>query len=640
MGSKEGWTPSNFVSSRSSRTKDAGEAPKQRPEDFMDEEDLADAEETKLLKTKDDFSGLGSTQVEIARRATVMDLLGTSGDTKGLQLLRKMGWRDGQGIGPKVRRKANLDADDAADDTGETYLFAPPDSSMIQLKRKDDFKGLGCQGEAKLEDSSAHSQLQPTRESDEENDLSSLPAKQQKKAEQRGGFGVGILNDIGSDEEDPYAMGPKISYNKTVGSDKRKKKRDSVKKPTSNANPLLKSAPVFMAKKGSKLAGGFRKCHDGRLPLNGFVLAPGPAAQTGAKHAPLTVPDFWKSTRALAATVSDARYQSNAERAKASSHGPISRAALLGEEALPGKSVFDFLKPSARRRMVELTKNESLPEAGSEAGSSEEANTVAAIPELDPQVAATALGRGVAGFVPYSDNLVKLSRYRAFLSYRAGLSAESLEVPAKMRRDEWVKELQEFAHAATIFKPMTGLMASRFTSSSAGTGTPSEASATDSESLLTGSRQRPADPAEEAAKLGMFGPLTRSSAHFYPSRLLCKRFDVPVPSHVAAENEGSTVTMPAMPASSATLTQPAPSSELSYFGSRFNSSGFQTGGSGKGTELLNKSDMEALSREAGIEPPAPEAKVEIEPDKNEALEAQRPGDEVFKAIFGEDSDSE
>src|ERR1700743_1796513 len=41
VGSKEGWTPANFVSSRTSRHK--GGPSVQRPEDLMDEEDLAEA---------------------------------------------------------------------------------------------------------------------------------------------------------------------------------------------------------------------------------------------------------------------------------------------------------------------------------------------------------------------------------------------------------------------------------------------------------------------------------------------------------------------------------------------------------------------------------------------------------------------
>ena len=40
-GSKEGWTPATFTSSRTNRHKDGKTPSERRPEDFMDEEDLA-----------------------------------------------------------------------------------------------------------------------------------------------------------------------------------------------------------------------------------------------------------------------------------------------------------------------------------------------------------------------------------------------------------------------------------------------------------------------------------------------------------------------------------------------------------------------------------------------------------------------
>ena len=91
MGSKEGWTPSTFVSSRSNRQKDAPKAPHQRPEDFMDEEDIADAAEAQRVETANGFAGLGTTQDDAARRGALIDLFRTEGETVGIRLLKKMG---------------------------------------------------------------------------------------------------------------------------------------------------------------------------------------------------------------------------------------------------------------------------------------------------------------------------------------------------------------------------------------------------------------------------------------------------------------------------------------------------------------------------------------------------------------------
>ena len=127
------------------------------------------------------------------------------------------------------------------------------------------------------------------------------------------------------------------------------------------------------------------------------------------------------------------------------------------------------------------------------------------------------------------------------------------------------------------------------------------------------------DPAEQAAKIGMFGPLTRSTISFYPTRLLCKRFNIKPPAHVHMD----------------------PGDHL-------------TGGTGGpvGTpratksSLVSQETMDQLLLESGIamsdkqiSTPVPEQKpVVIEPERNEALEGERPGEAVFKAIFGSDSE--
>lgn len=77
----------------------------------MDEEDLAEAEEARNLQTADAFAGLGTASEKRSQDDNFMDILKTSGETMGAKLLKKMGWREGQGVGPKIRRKARLDED-------------------------------------------------------------------------------------------------------------------------------------------------------------------------------------------------------------------------------------------------------------------------------------------------------------------------------------------------------------------------------------------------------------------------------------------------------------------------------------------------------------------------------------------------
>lgn len=106
----------------------------------------------------------------------------------------------------------------------------------------------------------------------------------------------------------------------------------------------------------------------------------------------------------------------------------------------------------------------------------------------------------------------------------------------------------------------------------------------------------------------MYGYLTRSTTDFYPTRLLCKRFNVKDPHPVAAGEEEPKETVD--------------------------------------TSLINAEAVAELKREArgagqydlaNVEPDIP---VEVHADKNEVLEGERVAEEVFKSIFGDDSDDD
>lgn len=187
----------------------------------MDEEDLAEVEEARKLKTVNDFSGLGSTEQDSIRKDFLMDLMKPGGETIGTKLLKKMGWREGQGVGPRVRRKARLDNGDA--DEENTHMFAPENPNGITFSRKDDRKGLGYAEDASLR------KHERTKGEDEEGGRDGQDGRllsQRKTSDKRNnrtGIGVGILNDTGSDDEDPYSVGPNLSYNRTIGGVKKKK---------------------------------------------------------------------------------------------------------------------------------------------------------------------------------------------------------------------------------------------------------------------------------------------------------------------------------------------------------------------------------------------------------------------------------
>ncbi|KAK5030146.1 hypothetical protein LTR13_008459 [Exophiala sideris] len=630
--------------------KDVSNPPQQRPEDFMDEEDMREAEEARTLGTSDEFAGFGTEQ-DAMRRSAAIDIFRPMEETIGSKLLKRMGWREGQGIGPRIKRAANLGDEEI--DTSETHLFAPDDVRIVSLARKTDRKGLGYENELQAAGNTSNnkqgSRQKIVRPDESSDDDTTGPPSSKKSIPQvrRTGIGSGVLNDDSGDE-DPYSMGPRISYNKTLGGDKKQKAK--AKNAQSSANPLLKTKPTFISKKLASLKGALRKCHDGRLPPDGFVLADqldsfGTLTLQDDKYKPPQVPADWKSSLSRdRETEADMTFVSTAEAAKASDMTAKARASILGESVLPGKSVFDFITPGARERLATASGRQNLPTAGSEAPPpgfevSKETSLQSLIPHLDKATALQALNRGVGGWMPYAEDENKRDRYRVYLEIQAGLRQtdgrdELPPRPKGMKQDDWVIEMNEFARAAQVFKPISGLMASRFTSSSSlPQGQNIDSSTASAESLLTKPAGKPQDPAESAARMGMFGPMTRTVSNFYPTRLVCKRFNVPYPEHAAsaATDEAGTGPPPAADSSSG----------LPQFRS-FASAGFQ--------QDVSVDQKPAQGIEVGVEPaPAgtagkretlPSALHVMDSERNEALEHERPGAAVFKAIFGSDDEDD
>lgn len=653
MGSKEGWTPATFKSTRQNRAKDSKEAAQQRPEDFMDEEDMREAEEARNMSTAEEYAALGSTGEDPKRHEAFMDIFRPQGETVGVRLLKRMGWKEGQGIGPKVRRKADLDENHRGnDEAAPTHLFAPEDPPMISFNRKFDHKGLGLEVEPGLGSESnklsTSTTLKRTEESSEDDNQSFILSKTIRKGGNKiktkiGGIGIGILNDTGSDDDDPFQMGPAISYNRVIGGVKKSQKKKDVAQTASN--PLLKERPIFMSKKVKGKA-GFRKCHDGRLPLEGFVMSTELDSFTSLnlqdeKYKPPKVPDGWVSEKQPSKENSREAYMSTADAAKLSKMDAKTRATLLGEEEMPGKSVFDFLTPAARDRIVSASGRSNLPAAlsekppqGFEATQADRIqDLIDLVPQLDTEVAVQALSRGIGGWMPYAEDEGKRARYRIFLEIRAGVRDGLPERLEKTSKDDWVNEMNEFARAAQVFKPVTGMMASRFTSSSSRPQLASDRLGSVGNGQVPQSQPlaKPEDSPVNAAKMGMFGPLTRSVKNFYPTRLLCKRFNVKPPANVQLD-----------PGNEVEKSGVAPSTASS----RFQSVSYQEQPDKAlrvvskiaDQRLLQASSEMTLRSNKNTSQAIPAAIVD--PERNEALEAERPSDEVFKAIFGSDDDED
>ena len=210
VGSKEGWTPSTLKSSRSNRD---GASTQRTAEDFMDAEDLEELKSSRTLQTNEQFDLLGGTQAELASRqaaassssAALRDLVRPSDDRIGEKLLRRMGWREGQGIGPRISAKARRRQakelgllatleDDADDDEASKHLFAPLDRPLALYDAKEDMRGLGSDAIQTLHQAVRSSDKGKGRAVDDQPPKRSGPIG--------GAFGIGALEEA---DEDDYA---------------------------------------------------------------------------------------------------------------------------------------------------------------------------------------------------------------------------------------------------------------------------------------------------------------------------------------------------------------------------------------------------------------------------------------------------
>jgi len=233
-------------------------------EDYMDEEDLAELAESQQVSTKSQFDGLGNTAEELENRRAgdlFNDLIKPK-DTMGVKILRKMGWREGQGVGPRVQRKV-VDDDDDADE--ETYTLAPINTAIIALERKTNTNGLGYASRPGLE---------------KRVEKPSKTIVTSSKMGMRGSMGIGVLNE--DDDEDPYDVGfTRDQYSRTVVP-----KRDKTEKPTFKTP--AKHTFTFKPKSSSatEIAPKNRRTHDGQLPLPGFSVSDTPFTLTSEWYRP------------------------------------------------------------------------------------------------------------------------------------------------------------------------------------------------------------------------------------------------------------------------------------------------------------------------------------------------------------------
>ncbi|XP_051172526.1 G patch domain-containing protein 1 homolog [Leptopilina boulardi] len=253
VGTKDGWQPQQFKSSRKKKF----EGITQRPEDFMDEEDTSEfgIAPTRIGVTLDyvDAKQRG-TKRKMARHINDGPIPGTPvlenvikpvKDRIGVKLLKKMGWKPGQGIGPRLtkREKANVKKQnekvkvytcymptqkkqyetsdsESSDDEYSEIKFAPDDYEPFRINPKDNFFGIGYTGLDKRPVLSGHINLF-------EPQTFCLEEKNKKFSVTGQAFGVGAFE---AEDEDIYAREDMSNYDFELGPSKKLNSKSSQSK--------------------------------------------------------------------------------------------------------------------------------------------------------------------------------------------------------------------------------------------------------------------------------------------------------------------------------------------------------------------------------------------------------------------------
>jgi G patch domain-containing protein 1 len=269
VGSKEGWTPASFSSSR-----DARAAPQQSVADFMDEEDLASGGGAAKKAAAVAAAAPKSVEHAMAR------MLERAPDDKdeGLVLMRKTGWRDGQGVGPLVRPGGGAAAAPATRERSEepapkrstfgpalsreeideirNVPVAPRDVVVPNFEPKNDTHGLGFDPFQAAPEFAAVAAAEKG------------PKAAQGKKPSRVAFGLGAMEE--ADDFDPFGQDDMAQYDRTAGE--------------RAAEPRRREANVE--------GGDERLCSDGRPPLPGFELGPTLVDKVAPNR--IVVPPGWK----------------------------------------------------------------------------------------------------------------------------------------------------------------------------------------------------------------------------------------------------------------------------------------------------------------------------------------------------------
>ncbi|SPP76460.1 G patch domain-containing protein 1 homolog [Drosophila guanche] len=568
VGSLEGWTPQTFKSSRAEK---ATPRMQQRPEDFMDKEDLGEfGIAPQGIRTREEFSKESEEEQRTGQRKRKLmqpeqvgpipgvpvleHLLRPVRDKVAMRILKSMGWKPGQGVGPRQTKKEKRQAsarnkreqyllehygaeglssleqqqvaaaeegradDNDDDEEDEDITFAPDDYEPIFYTPKENRFGMSYSGLSRDPILSKSSTAHPAAPMQHINLFGQLETQpKQKPLSIRGqAFGVGAFEE---EDDDIYARDDMTRYDFSLAD----------KKPKQKKIQHVQQRNVIDGFSEDKSGAALQKPYAIDLPRD---FKPRNWLQRRTRFEPMDR----ERTKKLEA-------RNEYKRTGLGRHdlNPEQRAQLLGEQKSQKKDQQPEQPPSRnpfkeRNKLLDLinaksegfTKgglivDEVLPQAEAAA---ETQTTATAMAKQVKDANATIQEKAVrktkdlasatpsAGFKPFLADEAKQLRYDKFLEAQLKTDAEITEFLANMQPvtlSLWDREMEkkEFIQAAKIYRPLNGLMYDRFVS----------------EATVQAEQIKEQQKPPEERKVVM----ERTKAMWKPASLLCKRYNIAEP---------------------------------------------------------------------------------------------------------------
>ncbi|XP_020817200.1 G patch domain-containing protein 1 homolog [Drosophila serrata] len=555
VGSLEGWTPQTFKSSRAEK---ATPRALQKPEDFMDKEDLGEfGIAPQGVRTRDEFAKEDEQEQRTGQRRRKLmqpeivgpipgmpvleQLLRPVRDKVAVRILKSMGWKPGQGVGPRQTRKEKRQAtarnqreqyllehygaeglpsksltneghssggDEPVDDEDdEDITFAPDDYEPIFYTPKENRFGMSYSGLSRdpiLSKSSGSSATTMQHI----NLFGQLEAQaKSKQLSIRGqAFGVGAFEE---EDDDIYARDDMTRYDFSLAD----------KKPKQKKQQHIQQRHVIDGFSEDKSGAALQKPYAIDLPRD---FAPRNWLQRKSRFAPMDKERARKlETNTEYKRTGLGRHDLN----------PDQRAQLLGEQkpeekqeeeppkGNPFKDRGKSLLERINARTEGFTKGGIITESGEEQNtemSKEVKETNAVIQEKAALKTKDLLGQSSSSgtFKPFLADEAKQLRYEKFVASNLKDDAAITDFLANLQPvtlSQWDREMEkkEFIQAAKIYRPLDGLMNDRFVS----------------EATVQAEQVKEQQKAPEERKVVM----ERTKTMWKPASLLCKRYNIAEP---------------------------------------------------------------------------------------------------------------